>query len=68
MVAGKAMKAASNSNSSKADQSLVWASVADQQNKLAAWVAEVCIDERFGGAPTHMIQADWRAGRSPVSP
>jgi hypothetical protein len=33
----------------------------DQEDKLAAWVAEVCIDERFGGAPTHMIQADWRA-------
>ena len=32
-----------------------------QEEKLAAWVAEVCIDERFGGAPTHMIQADWRA-------
>jgi Protein of unknown function DUF262 len=32
-----------------------------QQGKLAAWVAEVCIDERFGGAPPHMIQADWRA-------
>ena len=32
-----------------------------QEDELAAWVAEVCIDERFGGAPTHMIQADWRA-------
>jgi hypothetical protein len=33
----------------------------DQQDKLAGWVAEVCIDERFGAAPTHMIQAEWRA-------
>lgn len=32
-----------------------------QENKLAGWVAEVCISERFAGAPTHMIQAHWRA-------
>ncbi|WP_438009477.1 DUF262 domain-containing protein [Sorangium sp. So ce321] len=32
-----------------------------QENKLAAWAAEVCLDERFGGAPAHMIRADWRA-------
>lgn len=32
-----------------------------QEQKLAAWAAEVCLDERFGGAPDHMIRADWRA-------
>ena len=32
-----------------------------QKRGLFAWLAEVCIDERFGGAPPHMIQADWRA-------
>jgi hypothetical protein len=32
-----------------------------QEDKLAAWAAEVCLDERFGGAPAHMIRADWRA-------
>lgn len=33
----------------------------EQEDKLAAWAAEVCLDERFGGAPPHMIRADFRA-------
>lgn len=33
----------------------------EQENKLIAWVAEVCLDERFRGAPPHMIRADFRA-------
>jgi hypothetical protein len=32
----------------------------DQQNKLTAWIAEVCLDERFGGAPPHVVRAEWR--------
>jgi hypothetical protein len=32
-----------------------------QEDRLAGWVAEVCVDTRFGGAPTHMIQVYWRA-------
>jgi Protein of unknown function DUF262 len=31
-----------------------------QENALAAWVAEVCVDERFGGAPDHVVKAEWR--------
>jgi hypothetical protein len=27
---------------------------------LVAWAAEACIDERFGGAPAHMVRAYWR--------
>lgn len=34
---------------------------AEQEKKLVAWVAEVCLDERFGGAPSHMIRAYLRA-------
>ncbi|XXY46466.1 DUF262 domain-containing protein [Sorangium sp. So ce269] len=33
----------------------------EQHKKLTGWAAEVCLDARFGGAPTHMIRADWRA-------
>jgi Protein of unknown function DUF262 len=33
----------------------------EQTGALAAWITEACISERFGGAPPHMIQADWRA-------
>jgi hypothetical protein len=32
----------------------------DQERELIAWVAEVCLDERFGGAPAHVIRAEWR--------
>lgn len=32
-----------------------------QKDCLAGWVAEACIDMRFGGAPTQVIQAYWRA-------
>lgn len=34
---------------------------AEQEDKLTAWAAEVCLDERFRGAPPHMVRADWRA-------
>jgi Protein of unknown function DUF262 len=34
---------------------------AAQERGLAAWIAEACIAQRFGGAPPHQIQADWRA-------
>ncbi len=30
-----------------------------QQDLLAAWLAEVCLDERFGGAPPHVVRAEW---------
>lgn len=30
------------------------------QDLLIAWVAEVCLDERFGGAPPHIVRAEWR--------
>jgi len=33
---------------------------AQQEAELGAWAAEVCIDERFGGAPSHMVRAYWR--------
>lgn len=33
----------------------------EQDASLAGWVAEVCLDARFGAAPPHMIRADWRA-------
>lgn len=33
----------------------------EQRRTLTGWVAEVCLDARFGGAPPHMIRADWRA-------
>jgi len=33
----------------------------EQSQKLTAWAAEVCLDARFGGAPPHMIRADFRA-------
>jgi hypothetical protein len=33
----------------------------EQTGALAAWITEACISERFGGAPPHMVQADWRA-------
>ncbi len=32
-----------------------------QERALAGWVATVCIDERFRGAPDHMVRAEWRA-------
>jgi len=32
-----------------------------QQEQMAAWVAEACLDERFGGAPDHMVRAFWRS-------
>jgi hypothetical protein len=32
-----------------------------QQRALAGWVATVYIDERFGGAPPHMVRVEWRA-------
>ena len=32
-----------------------------QQEHMAAWVAEACLDERFGGAPDHMVRAFWRS-------
>jgi hypothetical protein len=31
------------------------------QDQLTAWVAEVCLDERFGGAPPHVVRAEWRS-------
>jgi hypothetical protein len=31
-----------------------------QDKDLVTWLAEVCLDERFGGAPIHMIRAYWR--------
>jgi Protein of unknown function DUF262 len=33
----------------------------EQDANLTGWAAEVCLDARFGGAPPHMIRADWRA-------
>lgn len=33
----------------------------EQEERLAAWAAEVCLDERFGGAPPHMIRAHFRS-------
>jgi hypothetical protein len=32
----------------------------EQREEMAAWVAEACLDERFGGAPPHMVRAFWR--------
>ena len=31
-----------------------------QLDQMTAWVAEACLDERFGGAPPHMVRAFWR--------
>ncbi len=33
---------------------------AGPQQKLAGWIAEVCIDERFGAAPHNVVRAIWR--------
>jgi hypothetical protein len=33
----------------------------EQETKLVAWVAEVCLDERFQSGVPHMIRADFRA-------
>lgn len=33
----------------------------EQRQKLGAWASEICLDARFGGAPPHMIRADFRA-------
>ena len=41
--------------------SLVNSLTQQQEQVLTTWLAEVCLDERFGGAPPHMIRADWRA-------
>ncbi|MFO0611888.1 MAG: DUF262 domain-containing protein [Polyangiaceae bacterium] len=42
-------------------RAIVTAQLSEEQDRQAiAWTVEACLDERFGGAPPHMVRVYWR--------